>query len=272
MTVDERLALILTKVERAKEHINELEAEVRSFLDSKPYVIGTKHNPETRQLIYYLISVRETPPNLAAITGDALQNLRSALDHLAYHLVLVGTAKPGPFFHVYFPIADSATKYKAAKARSTQGMRPDAVKAIDAIKPYPGGNDTIWRLHKLNNVDKHRLLITVGSAFRNMDLGGYLIRQMHRSLAADDPLRQSSGDVTSLQAFFRPADRLFPLEAGDELFIDQSDAEVDEKLQFAFDVAFGEPQVVEGEPLLETLKQMADVVGQLIPAFKPLLA
>ena len=45
-------------------------------------------------------------------------------------------------------------------------MRKDAVDAIDAIKPYKGGNDTLWRLHGLNNIDKHRLLITVGLAYR----------------------------------------------------------------------------------------------------------
>jgi hypothetical protein len=272
LTADERLALILTKVGRAKKHIAELESEARSFLDSKPYVIGTKRNAETRNLVYYLVSVRGTPPTLAAVTGDVLQNLRSALDHLAYQLVLIGSGQPGPFFHVYFPIADSAAKYEAIKGGLVKGMRPEAVKAIDAVKPYPGGNDTVWRLHKLNNVDKHRLLITVGSAFRSMDIGGFMHRQLQRSLPADHPLRQSIADAKPLAAFFRGGDRMFPLKADDELFIDQPNAQVDEKLQFAFDLAFGEPQVVEGEPLLETLKQMADVVGELIAAFKPLLA
>lgn len=69
----------------------------------------------------------------------------------------------------------------------------------------------------------------------------------------------------------RTADRLFPLKAGDELFIDAPDAEVNEKMQFRFDVAFGEPQIIEGEPLLETLYQFARLVSGIIPKFEPLL-
>src|SRR5438132_5583994 len=45
--------------------------------------------------------------------------------------------------------------------------------AIDALRPYKGGNDVLWQLHELNNVDKHRLILTVGSALRSTDLGDY---------------------------------------------------------------------------------------------------
>jgi hypothetical protein len=37
-----------------------------------------------------------------------------------------------------------------------------------------------------------------------------------------------------------PADNLFPLEAGKELFIDEADAEPNEKMQFRFDVVLYE--------------------------------
>jgi hypothetical protein len=74
-----------------------------------------------------------------------------------------------------------------------------------------------------------------------------------------------------LSAFFKPADRLCPLKAGDELFIDMPDAEVDEKLEFRFDVAFSEPQISEGDPVLETLQQIVDLVDGLLTGFAPLL-
>lgn len=40
---------------------------------------------------------------------------------------------------------------------------------------------------------------------------------------------------------------------------------------FAFEIAFGEPQVAEGEPLLETLQGMNDLVNNLISDFDPFL-
>jgi hypothetical protein len=47
--------------------------------------------------------------------------------------------------------------------------------------------------------------------------------------------------------------------------------QVDYEMQFLCGVAFGEPQVIEGELLLETLKHMIDSVNHLVLSFKPLL-
>jgi hypothetical protein len=60
-------------------------------------------------------------------------------------------------------------------------MRQEAIDAIDATKPYAGGNDALWRIHKLNNVDKHRLLITVGSMVRSVDIGSDMTRRMRKA-------------------------------------------------------------------------------------------
>jgi hypothetical protein len=260
----------LAKVERAKKHIREFEGEFRAFLDTKPYVIGTKRNPETRQLVYYVVAVGELPASIPSIAGDVLQNLRSSLEHLAYQLVLVGTGGSGPFRHVYFPIADSANEYEANKARQIKGMRQDAIKAIDSIKPYKAGNHQLWMLHRLNNIDKHRLLLTVGSAFRSVDLGALMSVMMRRNMASDP--NWAGREVPTMHAFFKPADRMCPLKAGDELFIDAPDAEVNQEMQFAFDVAFSEPQVAESEPILDTLREIIDVVENLIKSFGPLLS
>lgn len=254
------------KIERAKKHIQELRLELQAFFDTRPYVVGTKRSPETRQLIYYLIDVRQTPAMIPVIAGEVLQNFRSALDHLAYQLVLIGTGQPGPFPHVYFPIFDSAEKYEAGKMRQIRGMRQEAIDALDALKPYGGGNEVLWRIHRLNNVDKHRLLITVGSAFTGLDIAPHMMSLVAKTLPKD-----FEGIPVLPAIFLRPADRLFPLKAGDELFIDHPDAEVNEQTQFRFDVALSETGIVEGEPLIKALEEMSDTVDSLFPAFAPLV-
>ncbi len=172
--VSDRLAGARAKVERAKQHINELDTILGAFFRTNPYRVGTKRDPQTRRLIYYLVSVRDVPPEISVVAGEVLQSMRSALDHLAYQLVLVGTGQSDPFYHVYFPIFDSSSEYEAKKLKQIRGMRQDAIDAIDELKPYRGGNDTLWRLHKLNLVDKHRLLVTVGSQMRSADIEDYL--------------------------------------------------------------------------------------------------
>ena len=91
MTAEERIALINLKIERADQHIGCLKSTIKSFVNSDPYKVGTKRDPETRKLIYYVESVQPVPVIVATIAGDALHCLRDALDHLAQQLYLVGS-------------------------------------------------------------------------------------------------------------------------------------------------------------------------------------
>lgn len=253
----------MTKLDRAKKHLKELEAEVQNFLLTKPYVVATRRDPKSQRLVYYLSAVGVVPPQLAVISGDVIQNLRATLDHLAYQLVAGAGIVPST--HTYFPIADDATKYASQKSSQTHGMPSGALQIIDALKPYRGGNDALWQLHKLSIVDKHRTLLLVGSAFRSFNIGAYLQQRMKNAFP-DDPA--FSKGIPKLDLFLRPADRLFPLQPGTELFIDEPDAQPIPEMEFVFDIAFGELGVINGEPLIETLTIMVRTVEQLIPKFQ----
>ena len=234
------------------------------ILASTPYVIGTRRNPDSRCLIYFVASVQPTPLRISAVLGDTIHNLRSALDHLAYQLVSVGTDKP-PSVHVCFPIAEDRRKYTRRRSELS-GARPEAIAAVDALMPFKGGNDTLWRLNRLDNVDKHRALITAGSAFRSVNIGSLLNRGMQEAIESS-PLAGRIPELPLLNLSLKPADRLFPLKTGDELFIDLPDAVVDERTQFHFEVAFGEEGVVMGEPIIETVGSMMSLVEGLLPTF-----
>lgn len=266
MTARDRLNLIAVKVERAREHLASLSAEVREYLDSKPYAVGVKRDPDSRRLIYFVAGVRPASLRLSAILGDTIHNLRSALDHLAYQLVWVGTGKL-PSSHVYFPIADDQPKYLEQRRRQLEGAAPAAIATLDGLKPYKGGNDELWRLHKLNNVDKHRVLITAGSAFQSVNIGAHMSREMHKHLASS-PVGAKFAEMPALDLFLRPADRMFPLKQDDELFIDGPDAELNDKLEFRFEVAFGEQGIAFGEPIVETLTSFVALVESIPPKFE----
>jgi len=76
-------------------------------------------------------------------------------------------------------------------------------------------------------------------------------------------------DLPAISAFFQPADVLFPLKEGDKLFIDAPDAEVNEQMQFRFNVALNEPGIIEGKPLLETVHQLTTLVEGIVMALTP---
>jgi hypothetical protein len=267
-TIAERLRHVTSKVERAKKHISDLQVVLSAFLQSEPYKISAKHYPKTRKLVYYVADAKPIPSDLALIAGDIVQNLMSALDHLAYQLVCSDTddAPPNPDW-IYFPIRNSLSEYEARKNGKMQGAKPETFAAIDLLKPYKGGNDLLWSLYRLNNIEKHRLLFTVGC--RSMvNIGGMIAPHM----AKDGAL--AGFTAASIATFFGHlwiGDSSFPLEAGSELYIGAPDEEIDPNLKFRFDVAFNEAGVSEGKPILETLHQLTTLVEGIIGALMPRL-
>jgi len=69
VTADERLEGARLKAKRAEHHIANVETEVAAFFASKPYVIGTKRDPKTRRLIYYMSRVEPPPRTLSLVVG-----------------------------------------------------------------------------------------------------------------------------------------------------------------------------------------------------------
>jgi hypothetical protein len=51
---------------------------------------------------------------------------------------------------------------------------------------------------------------------------------------------------------------------GHELYIEPVEHEVDQNRQFKFAVAFHDPGVVEGEPALKTVQDMANLVDSIL--------
>jgi hypothetical protein len=251
------------KVQRARRHYAELEVALKSFFSTNPYKFRTRKNDAGR-LVYYVSDVTDIPVEFSLIIGDVIQNLRSGLDHLAYELWAKEANGRGREDKIYFPIDKDAASYNRNKAGRTQGISAQALTIIDSLSPYPGGNDTLWRIHTLNNRDKHRLLVTVGSSFQSMDFGAYMMRRMKRM---PDLPEQMRANLPNLPVFLRPADNLFPLTVGAELFIGGEGDEEDPSMQFQFNVVLHEPGVVEGEPVIDVLSAMITEVERIGPLF-----
>ena len=164
------LNALMVKVDRANKHILGLEEVMAHFRYNgpSPYKIFSEENIQTGERTFYLRVIREMPIEFSVLIGDICQNLRSALDHLAWHLVMISPIKPkAPENKIYFPIFESAREYETKKMGKIQGMTQAAIEAIDDVQPYyrpktePGigqGAALFW-LHEINRLDKHRLMI-----------------------------------------------------------------------------------------------------------------
>lgn len=252
MTTDEKLLLIQVKVEQAKKHLCDLEVARNRFIDSKPYRIGRESDPQTGYNIYHVFDIQPPPVEIGLIAGDVIHNLRSALDHLTYQLVLINGAVPTK--QTAFPVFDDAMKYKTGLAEKVKGMAQSAIDAIDATESYQGGKGAgLWVLHYLDIADKHHALLTplINVTGASFTIPGFWERGY-----------RGVGGV-SFPKFGKP------LKDGD--VIATRETEMDNDMNLSLDVAFTEPEVIEGKPVIETLQRLVDLVDNLILNFKPFL-
>jgi hypothetical protein len=116
-------------------------------------------------IIYSTAASKLKPPvEVPLILGDALQDYRAALDHLAWQLV-TRKGMPNRPQDVYFPINDDGTKFDADFDRKMPAVS-DAVKSIvREHQPYRNGTQAhehpLWTLHDWNRTDKHRTIPVV---------------------------------------------------------------------------------------------------------------
>jgi hypothetical protein len=266
-TPSDRAAGIYVKVERAKEHVRDLETLVQGFLQSNPYEIVVQDEPDTGDRVFRVKVNSEPPLKWSAIIGDAIHNLRAALDLLVCELVR-GEGNPVTV-ETGFPIFKSAKAFKSGFSGKVKGAPKEAIDLIKRAKPYKGGNEPLWWLHRLDIADKHRVLITVGSAYHSFILDAARAFDDFPDLPPELVIPQ---DVT-IPIAIKPADRQWPLKDGAIVFkvSRESRSKMDENTQFAFEVAFGEGEVVQGEPLIPTLHQLVEFVEGLMEPFLPLL-
>ena len=144
------------KVDRAKQHVLDLHSDIRIFLDSDPYTILVENDAKTGDEVYR-VQVNANPPlDWGVRLGEILHNLRSALDLLAWQLVVEGQAAPTS--KTAFPISNTAKQFRSRGLRKVKGASDRSIRLVEALKPYQGGNDALWWLHKLSIEDKHHLL------------------------------------------------------------------------------------------------------------------
>jgi hypothetical protein len=71
---------------RAKEHINSLHGLVNEFRASRPYSLTPEPTEKPGRLAYRLRFARPVPVAVSTTVGDVLNNLRAALESLAFEV------------------------------------------------------------------------------------------------------------------------------------------------------------------------------------------
>jgi hypothetical protein len=226
---------INAKFNRANQQLSSLNSEVNIFRKTQRQFIAEEIEPKTGHKIWiFRGETPDIPIEWSVRIGEILYNFRSTLDYLIEQLILVN--KCVPTNRNAFPIFLSPNKFQSDTKPMLNGVSSRVEAIIEEMQPYHGHDvfKHLWRLHVLNNIDKHRHL--------NMVAGVLNIRNV----------RVQSSDPRFRQENFTPA--LGPLKAN-TVILRSRDPEVVVNVNFTIDIAFGDsiPQVTDNLDVLNIL-------------------
>jgi len=141
------------KIKRAQEHIDELNRLIDFFIKTDFCAISSETDPKTGSYTLSFSVTKSLPDDIALVIGDAVHNLRGALDLLLYEII----ADESTHFPFY---PDRESLVASKRYRFIEKAAPEVARYIaDTVKPYETGNRALWGLHRLDIIDKHHLLI-----------------------------------------------------------------------------------------------------------------
>ena len=148
------------KISRARECLQSLEKDIAAFCEY-----------HRRRLVFEIEQelvtiIGDNVPGLSIDysirVGEIAYNLRSALDHLVWQLVIDNGCSPSR--RNEFPIYDNNSEYEERAKGKLKGIHSDHYEVIETFQPYHGPRGVgahLWMLRSICNIDKHRHLNVV---------------------------------------------------------------------------------------------------------------
>jgi hypothetical protein len=248
------------KIDRARKHADDLEAEISAFAETVPYRGEIAGAPESGHAQYRVSHVAPLPVNFSLIAGDAAHNIRSALDHFAWAAVPPQDHHPRTMFPIWNrkgsvrpPGDQGRDKWRDEVESALKGAAVQLIEAVVKLEPWQGGRDSLlWAVNELERVDKHRLLLSVAAANTAI------------SIDFTRP-EEKAGPVLRL----RP-DSWTPLETGKVLLDVGLYSGFATPPKFDIDVILEEPLELRDKPVVTQLRILAGYTEKTIRDLMPL--
>jgi hypothetical protein len=195
------------------------------------------------------------------MVGDFVHNLRSALDHFVWQLVLLDGGKPSR--ESAFPVATHGQAYWCVRKDGSPSIRDRCLRGvseahrtrIDALQPYRAGEGApehaLYLLNRLWNMDKHRVLHATLLATGEPDPSQFEFQSAGEGIV----------DVTFSSRLVEDGAVIM------RLTVDPPDTQVKVKGQIPVVIGFGPP--VEGEPAIraQALATFLNAVKGILDSF-----
>jgi hypothetical protein len=237
-----------TRIRWAKEDILHFKKRMLAFFKTKPYARVVEPHDNGIQEVHKIKLIRPLPEALTSRTIKAAEDLRSALDMAAY---AIAEAVGGPALErndIYFPFSRGETDLKSRVNRVCKYF-PEEIKALfTKLQPYKGGDDLLWALNELCKPSKHKIIVPVGTSSGEMRL----TRAIMTSGTA-------GGGYISLSKWDSEKDEMVIGAVG-------IGGKFEYDFNVAFNITFGEVEIVKGQPVAGVLDALAGKVSGIVDA------
>jgi len=154
---------LAAKTARASTLLASLERDSSSFL-SENYRVEGRLDQESRRYRFLALGHPAMPPRFSVLIGEVIHHLRTVLDHLVFFLA----GEHGNPSRLAFPVCREERGFELALKRGAlTGVPHAAVRIIERLQPYRTSPNpekaTLYQLHRLNVIDKHRLLLATAA-------------------------------------------------------------------------------------------------------------
>lgn len=227
------------KIKRAEQHILEIESRIAQFIDTYFKSFAEYVDSKTGDLVLNYEPEQSLRFDLAPVVGDAIHNLRTALD-LAWREFLGKVAPTAIGDFNKFPVRDSregvVAAIKSVEKRSAARLE-DFVLGMEPY--YRGKGHAIWALHALDIKDKHMILLPL------FDVAAF------RVYIQDE--RRNIDEVLAVRSIGRDIVHRFP-----------PGSELKHKAKPAYEVLFDKGLPMQHEPIVKTLQYFVEVVNGVL--------
>jgi hypothetical protein len=155
----------------ANEHIDEVAEGFRRVFDDHPGEIVSELDPQTGDQIHWYRLYAPVPAKLKVRVFNIATELRAALDHSVYAASVLLGERPDPT-RTAFPFGDNPAIFEGEISKRCKHVPAGVVALLRTLNPYPGGDETLWRLNKLRNTKDHRRLLEAGATVLGLHLKG----------------------------------------------------------------------------------------------------
>jgi hypothetical protein len=233
-----------SKIERADQHIRDAQRRIDRFIATECHRPFADKDPDSGAIhLNFWYPGPYAVNGLGVIVGDAVHNLRSALDHMVSEIITIIGGNPNGR-EAAFPMHETREELEISINRGLEKkIGADLCRfIIETIRPYKAGNFPLWALNKLDNLDKHRAIL----------FGSYDFRSGISFIDENDPGPFPSHHVCVLS-------NGGPVPEGSAAHLhNQTHAEP------TIEIRFKKGYFFDDQPVIPTLLQLAELVGGIV--------